>query len=86
MIALMLARPRPPLPAGTDAVEVVPPEVGGKSSALSFKCRWAPLVNLVQHERRGSHKPRLRTSFLSLRMVFGARHWLSEVKAASMWT
>lgn len=39
MISLMLARPRPPLPEGVDAVEAATPAEGASTSATSFKCR-----------------------------------------------
>lgn len=47
IIALILARPRPPLPPGTDAVEVVKRAAGATSSALSFKCKCVLLVPRV---------------------------------------
>jgi hypothetical protein len=54
IIALILARPRPPLPPGTDAVEVVKRAAGATSSALSFKCKCA-LLSLLSHTAWGIH-------------------------------
>lgn len=49
MISLMLARPRPLLPAGVDAVEVLKPKAGAASTAMSFRCRRVDVQVSLQY-------------------------------------